>query len=109
MASSVPALSPLGRLQLDLNLSILIRHALLAVWHSLIIMILPVVAYPSFDDGSNNGLSLFGHMIYSCLVFAMWYRGLFISWTINRWVGYGLAIGVFLWFLFAVLQGEVGA
>ena len=38
-----------------------------------------------FDDGSNNDVYTMGTLCYSCLVWAMWYRGMFICWTFNSY------------------------
>jgi magnesium-transporting ATPase (P-type) len=103
----IPQLYMSGRLQLDLNTNKMIETIALSVINSLVIMLFSSLSYPTLDDGINNGVYLFGTLVFSNLVFSMQYRCLFIGHTFNKNVIYGTIMSLFLLFLFFLLYGGV--
>ena len=85
----IPQLYMSGRLQLDLNTNKMVETIALSIVNSLVIMLFSSLSYPTLDDGINNGVYLFGTLVFSNLVFSMQYRCLFIGHTFNKNVIYG--------------------
>ena len=91
----IPQLYMSGRLQLDLNTNKMVETIALSIVNSLVIMLFSSLSYPTLDDGINNGVYLFGTLVFSNLVFSMQYRCLFIGHTFNKNVVYGTWVANF--------------
>eukprot|EP00466_Bigelowiella_natans_P005228 jgi/Bigna1/132164/aug1.16_g6872 len=102
---SFPVLYVSGRLSEDLNSGIIIENILTAIIHAIIVVFLPYLSYSGLDQAGIGGLSVFGTMVFSCLVFLMQYRVMLITATYTKYTAYALLLSFFLYFLFLVCYG----
>lgn len=99
-AEAFPALYMSGRLNLDLNLKVMLEAIFLAFLHSLIVFIWPALAFPGLEQSELDGFFVFGTTVFSCLFFAMQGRVMLITSTYTRWTLFSHLASYFLFFLF---------
>jgi len=75
----------IGREQKDLNPSKISQALLSAITHSLILLCLTALAFPSMDIHGAGDYYTFGTAVYSCLLVDMNYRAAFITFTHNKY------------------------
>jgi phospholipid-translocating P-type ATPase (flippase) len=101
-----PELYKTGMCNFDLNQWKMLEAVFLSIVHSLIVALFPLLAWNSFDDGVTNGVYVYGTLVYTCLIMAMFYRIMFITWTWNRYTAYALLFSVGLYLLFMAIYGN---
>lgn len=100
-----PALYLTGRMNLDLNPSVIFQYILLAILHSFIVMFWPYFSYFGLDQVDLGGIWVFGTLVFSCLIFTVQYRVMVITSTWTSITGIVLAISFFLFFLMLLIYG----
>jgi len=97
-----------GRLGLDLNLKRMVEMLLSALVHSLILFMVMMLAFDKMDTMHANDYYSFGTSVFTWLVFAMNYRVIFVTSTINIVFVAALAssFGVYILFLAVYCRSE---
>lgn len=96
-----------GRLRKDLNVAVVLTQLAQAVVDAVIIYGMPYYAYSEVADvwnsqGKNEGLWIFGTVVYTCLVIAMFARIALLTdtWTYLTHLGFWLSVAFFIMFYF---------
>ena len=96
-----------GRLRTDLNVNVVLAQLAQAVVDAVIIYGMPYYAYSEVADvwsssGKNEGLWIFGTVVYTCLVIAMFARIALLTdtWTYLTHIGFWASVALFIMFYF---------
>jgi hypothetical protein len=89
-----------GRMNLDLNLRVLVEAIVLSIIHAIIIFTWPALTTPGLEQAGVGGLFVFGTVVFSCLNIAMQIRIMMIASTWTVTLLYSLAFSLFLYILF---------